>query len=250
MRSLVVASVLALALANASEAGALVTQGYRVIGSDSFVAGPDGREATVAYRGHQTLSLRKEGAATKYSARVTYVRTERGSRQDGVAVFATDLSGEGDQRDEERGDPYYLTILNQPFVIQLDAQTLRDLADLRAEVPFEAPAPITGAPLHGSLRHAPGVAFGSIQTVGAVFAAAGPIHGSIPGHSEMQLDGALKMTSTASYDPQTALLVALDATLVITGTVVQGSTTKPVHLVYRRTIRAEPPLALAERLAR
>jgi hypothetical protein len=56
------------------------------------------------------------------------------------------------------------------------------------------------------------------------------------------------MRGTAYYDIDTALLLALETTVTITGNVSNRSGKDPVTIVYARTIRAEVP-ARAERTA-
>jgi hypothetical protein len=62
----------------------------------------------------------------------------------------------------------------------------------------------------------------------------------------MALDGSIRMSGTAWYSTSTALLLALDATLTISGNLNARSASDPVTIVYRRTIRADGPAPVRE----
>jgi hypothetical protein len=143
-------------------------------------------------------------------------------------------------RDEADADPEYLTILNQPFSVQLDTATMHDLHDLRSAVPFDFPSPMTGAVLHGTLRRLPDGALNGIRVLGVAFAARGPLNGALPNHPELLLGGTISMVGTAYYAYSDALLLSLDATLAIDGKVADHGAGDPVTIVYRRRIRSRP----------
>ena len=54
------------------------------------------------------------------------------------------LRADGTFEDRVDNDPDFLTILNQPFAVQLDGATLRDLRALHGRVPFSATSPLGG----------------------------------------------------------------------------------------------------------
>jgi hypothetical protein len=54
----------------------------------------------------------------------------------------------------------------------------------------------------------------------------------------MQLAGSITMTGTAYYAYDSALLLALDATLAIDGNLDDAARRAPVSIVYARSIRA------------
>jgi len=176
---------------------------------------------------------------TRYVARAGYTRSAEGGRSFGSASFAASLLPSGEQRDEANGDPNYLTVLNQPFSIQLDAQTLRDLARLQGGVPFDFPSPVTGGTLRGFLRRGPTGRVAGRPTLGVAFDARGAMRGPLPDHPSMQLSGTITMRGVAYYELNTSLLLALDATLTISGKLDNARQTTPVTIVYKRTITAD-----------
>jgi hypothetical protein len=72
--------------------------------------------------------------------------------------------------------------------------------------------------------------------------------GELPDRPGLTLVGTIAMRGTAYYAIDTALLLALETTVTITGNVSNRSGKDPVTIVYARTIRAEIP-ALPERTA-
>ena len=136
-------------------------------------------------------------------------------------------------------DPDFLTILNQPFAIQLDAVTIGDLRGLRTRVPFNATSPLGGeAVLRGYLRPGtPGKIHGHPATA-VRFEAEGPMTAPLPTKAGATMSGHMRMDGTAYYSLDDAMLLALDATLTIVAQLHDGSQTTPVKVVYRRFVRA------------
>ena len=218
-----------------------LVQRYTVEGEDSFqIAGHPGR-TDILYAGTQRLAIQHQGNVTNFTAIVTYGRHEGGTTTHATGVFSTKILANGEQHDVSDGDPDYLTILNQPFSIELDAPTLRDLRSLVRPVPFDFPSPMTGAPLHGSLRRLPDGTLDGRRVLGIAFAASGPLNGSLPDRPDMALSGTITMNGTAYYAYADALLLALDATLHIEGRVANSGQNDPVTIVYKRTIRPQTP---------
>jgi hypothetical protein len=151
------------------------------------------------------------------------------------------LEPNGAFEDRLDDDPDFLTILNQPFAVQLDAATLRDVRELRGRIPFAASSPLGGtALLHGFLR--PGVS-GPIEgqpTVAVRFEAEGPMNGALPGHAKAGVVGTMHMDGTAYYALDRAILLGLNVTLTIHAGLRERkpSAAVPVQIVYRRVIRA------------
>lgn len=150
------------------------------------------------------------------------------------------LEPSGAFEDRTNDDPDFLTVLNQPFAVQLDAATLRDVRELHGRIPFAASSPLGGtALLHGFLR--PGVN-GPIEgrpTVAVRFEAEGPMNGALPGHAEAAVAGSMHMDGTAYYSLDRAILLGLNVTLTIhAGLRERGPAAVPVVIVYRRSIRA------------
>jgi hypothetical protein len=195
----------------------------------------------IVYVGTQRLAIQRQGNVTYFRATVNYDRHEGNSATHATGAFATKISANGEQHDESDGDPDYLTILNQPFSVELDAPTLRDLRGLVHAVPFDFPSPMTGAPLHGSLRRLPDGTLNGRRVLGIAFAARGALNGSLPDKPEMALSGTITMNGTAYYAYADALLLALDATLQIDGRVANSGQSDPVTIVYKRTIRPQSP---------
>ena len=82
------------------------------------------------------------------------------------------------------------------------------------------------------------------------------MHGALPDRPGLTLIGGIEMHGRAYYDQESALLLALDATVTISGNVSNagqpaarsesGAKFKdPVTIVYRRTIRAQEPSGTA-----
>jgi hypothetical protein len=214
---------------------------YTIDGEDSFqIAGKPAR-TNIVYAGTQRLAIERQGNVTHFKATVAYDRHEGGSATHATGAFSTKILANGEQHDEDDGDPDYLTILNQPFSIELDGPTLRDLRSLVKAVPFDFPSPMTGAPLHGSLRRLPDGTLNGRRVLGIAFAARGPLNGSLPDRPEMALTATITMNGTAYYAYADALLLALDATLQIEGRVANSGQNDPVTIVYKRTIRPQTP---------
>ncbi len=238
-RRAVVSGTYALLIALAAPArAALADQTYAVEGSDTFRAGGGEIRSRTVYHGMQQLAIARNGATTIYTARVEYDKTSDGGKQHQRASFTSTVLPSGAQKDGPASDPDYLTVLNQPFAVQLDAPTMRDLGHVKRPVPFEFPSPMTGAPLRGTLRRLPDALVGGNRAMGIAFEATGPLHGALPDRPTMALAGSITMKGTAYYDYATTLLVALDATLSIDGSLEDDARRSPVSIVYARSIRS------------
>lgn len=236
------AAVVSLALFVAIWTPAVGDQVYLVKGSDSFTIGERDLRSEITYSGRQILTEIRHGKATRFVASVHYTRSDQGARATASGTFEATLTPTGEQRDEVDRDPDYLTVLNQPFSVKLDQGTLAEVARLHGPVPFDFPAPIIGATLHGSLRHTSDGLVDGERALGVAFEATGPMRGPLPDHPAMILNGRIKMVGTAYYQYRGALLLALDATLMITGNVVNDGRSDPVRITYRRSIKADTPL--------
>lgn len=213
---------------------------YHLSGSDSFSIGSRNLRSKTTYDGNETLTISPAPGGMRYVATATYDRSEAASTATHQkASFVAFITRDGRERDERNADPDFLTVLNQPFAVQLDQETLRDVRQLTAPSPFSFASSMTGTALHGTLRRAPGGLVAGKNVVGIAFDATGPIHGGVPGHPEIVLTGTMRMSGTAYYHRSDALLLELDATLLIAGNLADESASDPVRIVYRRTIRAE-----------
>ncbi|MBV8374550.1 MAG: hypothetical protein JO302_03490 [Candidatus Eremiobacteraeota bacterium] len=223
---------------------AVADEHYDVMGQDVYRIGQAGTVSRVVYDGTQTLSVQREGKAIRYDAQARYRRVDATGKSDEVARFVQELSANGAFRDRLDDDPDFLTVLNQPFAVQLDAVTMHDLRHLHVPVPFDATSPLGGdAVLRGFLR--PGTA-GEISGHAAIavhFRAEGPMSGPLPGATRATMSGRMRMDGTAYYAADSAMLLALDATLTIAAKLQQSGQTIPVQITYRRYIRAEPAAA-------
>lgn len=233
------AAMLALIAPLLLAAAARADQLYHVTGKDSFQIGSRDLRGDIVYDGTQTLALTKSGKTTRYVAHVSYTKVDQGAASKASGSFVSILLPTGEQRDEANGDPDYLTILNQPFSVQLDAETLHDVARLHQAAPFSFPSPMTGAVLRGTLRHLTDATIAGERVIGIGFDARGPMKGGIPEHPEIALSGTIRMSGTAYYTEKAALLLALDATLTISGNLADRTLSDPVTIVYHRSIRAE-----------
>lgn len=215
-------------------------QAFKVRGTDTFNVGSTGK-SVISYDGSEALHRRRSGTAIVYSAVVHYTRDDQGASSKTRATFDARVTSSGEQQDIEDDDPDYLTVLKQPFAVQLDAPTLRDLAHLHADVPFDFPSPMTGSTLHGRLHRIGEAVVSGARALGVSFDAAGPMRGSLPDRQDMRLIGRIRMRGLAYYRVEDALLVLLDATLTISGNLSLPASSDPVTIVYRRTIRAVAP---------
>ncbi|HEV3088542.1 MAG TPA: hypothetical protein VGX96_15115 [Candidatus Elarobacter sp.] len=232
-----VAGTFALLTALAVPAAVRADQAYAVTGRDTFRVGSGEVHSETVYHGVQRLTIARKGTTTTYVANVEYDREGDGGRQHQRASFTSTLLPSGEQKDGPAADPDYLTVLNQPFAVQLDVPTMRDLRHVKRAVPFDFPSPMTGAPLRGTLRRLPDAMVGGNRAMGIAFEAKGPLHGALPDRPTMQLAGTITMKGTAYYDYSTALLVGLDATLAIDGNLDDSARHSPVSIVYARSIR-------------
>ena len=139
-----------------------------------------------------------------------YTRTGPDGKSRGEALFVQILLPDGTFEDRIDDDPDFLTILNQPFAVRLDAATLRDLRALRGRVPFSATSPLGAeAVLRGFLRPAGSGPIAGRPTVGVRFEAEGAMTGPLPGYAETLVSGTMRMDGTAYYALDDATLLAL-----------------------------------------
>lgn len=216
---------------------------YAVSGGDDFSIGSGDIHSNVTYDGTETLHISRHGDVTRLRATVTYVRNDGGARSHANGGYVIDLSRSGDTVATADHDPDNLTVLNQPFAARLDAATLHDLAHLGGALPFDFPSPFTRSTLHGYLRHIAGSRSAGRRAVGVRFEAAGPLHGKLPDRPGLTLAGTISMHGTAFYDASSAVLLALDTTVTVSGNVSDRSRSDPVKIVYTRTVRAQPVAA-------
>jgi hypothetical protein len=225
-----------LACASACPAGAQ-TQVYSVDGSDAFSIASRQVRSLITYEGTQQLTFTPAGRATTFHAVVRYRKSDGSATTSDHAAFALTMLPSGDVTDQQNADPDYLTILNQPFSVQLDRPTMHDLQGLTQTVPFDFPSPMTGAPLHGTLRRLLNGSVGGIRVLGIAFSARGPLEGTLPDRPSIAVSGTITMNGTAYYAYSNALLVALDATLLIEGKVGGNTGNDTVTIRYKRSIR-------------
>ena len=222
---------------------AAADQEYAVSGDDVYKIGSTATVAKITYEGTERLSITHDtGGTKKFTVLAHYTRNGDDGKASVVARFVQDMTPRGTFEDEVDEDPDFLTVLNQPFAIQLDAATLRDLRTLHKKVPFEASSPLGGdAVLRGFLRPAPSGQIDGTQVTAVKFEAEGVMTGTLPTKgSTARMSGQMRMEGTAYYSSSTALLLALDATLTIVAQLQQDSLNRvPVHIVYRRAIRAD-----------
>jgi hypothetical protein len=216
---------------------------YAVSGQDRYRVGTTLGSTQVIYSGTERLMIEHRGATRRFVSQIRYTRSDQGGTAVVHARFVQDLKPDGTFVDRTDEDPDFLSVLNQPFAVQLDAMTLRGLEHLHGMVPFAAQSPFGGAELHGYLRSAPPGPVDGDPAVGVRFEADGPMNGTLPDHPGGTLEGTLHMDGTAYYAQRGALLLELDATLSINGKLRSGTASIPVKITYRRTIeprRAAP----------
>ncbi len=240
-RAPLVATILTIALVRAMSVAAWADQSYTVSGKDRFTIGAGDIRSEVSYAGTQTLRVTRLGKKTRFQAHVSYVRSDGSAQSDATGDYLADVKPTGETLAVADRDPDYLTVLNQPFSAQLDRQTLSDLQHLRGPLPFDFPSPFTGSSLHGYLQHIGNALVGPRHSIGVRFESAGPMKGALPDRPGLTLTGTISMRGTAYYDLDSALLLALDTTVTITGNVSNRSGKDPVTIIYARTIRADVP---------
>jgi hypothetical protein len=231
-------ALVAALFATAAAAGA--DQQYEVRGEDVYRIGPSDATSRVGYDGTEVLTVDRVGSGARFEAQARYVRRDAGAKSDATARFIQELRPNGSFEDRFDEDPDFLTILNQPFAVQLDAATMRDLHHLHAAVPFNATSPLGGgAVLRGYLRPGVGGEIAGRPAIGVRFEAEGPMSGALPG-GRGTMAGRMRMDGIAYYALDDALLLALDATLTIHAQLDESAQKVPVQITYRRYIRAQP----------
>jgi hypothetical protein len=214
---------------------------YEASGEDTYRIESAQTFSRVSYAGTERLSVAHQASAWRFEARASYTRNGPDGKSHGEADFVQMLQPDGTFQDRVDDDPDFLTILNQPFAVQLDDATLRDLRELHGHVPFAATSPLGAqAVLRGFLRRAPGGPVAGRQTVAVRFEAEGGMTGPLPGYSETLVAGTMRMQGTAYYAADNALLLALNVSLTLDARLAQGRpvVSVPVRIVYRRMIRA------------
>lgn len=189
----------------------------------------------------------RRGKTTRFSAHVRYDRTDQNGKALSSASFAQEMTPTGELKDTSNLDPDYLTVLNQPFAVELDASTLRDIRRLVGRVPFDFPSPITGGSVHGFLQRGAISRFGAAPVIAVTFDALGPMREPLPGHPRVSIRGSMRMNGTAYYSLRSGLLMGLDETLTISGNLKEHAEVTPVTIVYWRSIKAQeaPPFTEA-----
>ena len=222
----------------ATTAVAAADEPYDVRGQDVYRIGATQTTSRVTYDGTETLSVTKQGKGVQFEAQARYVRSDTGGKHEATARFIQELKPGGTFEDRWDEDPDFLTILNQPFAVQLDRNTMRDLLHLHASVPFDATSPLGGdAVLRGYLRPGVGGEIAGRPAVAVRFEAAGPMSGALPG-GRGTMRGKMRLDGIAYYALDDALLLALDATLTIRAQLGEAAQAVPVQITYRRYIRA------------
>ncbi|MGB8964709.1 MAG: hypothetical protein WCB99_03615 [Candidatus Cybelea sp.] len=211
----------------------------------------------ISYAGTERLSIHREGKALRFEAAARYTRDSPGGKSSAKALFVQMLLPTGSFEDRIDNDPDFLTILNQPFAVELDAATLHDIRNLHGRLPFAATSPLGGATvLRGFLRPGTNGPINGHQTVAVRFEAEGPMSGALPGHADATVSGNMRMDGTAYYALDDAILRALSVTLTINAQLQENGppASVPVRIVYRRSIRAaageNDPYGTTKRLLR
>jgi hypothetical protein len=216
-------------------------QRYVLSGSDRYRIGSSELQTNISYSGTQQLTISHSGKQTQFRADAKYLRIDESGRVPSHAAFVQIMTQQGELQDRTDGDPDYLTVLNQPFAIELDQQTLHDLLRLNGEVPFDFPAPVMGGTLRGYLRRGANERVAAQSALAVNFDATGPMAGPLPDRAAMTMRGTMRMRGTAYYATQgNPLLLALHETLTISGTLQNGTHHSPVTITYERTIKAQP----------
>jgi hypothetical protein len=215
-------------------------QRYAVSGNDQYQIGQSDLRTSITYSGTQRLTVVKSGAQKRFTAQATYTRSDGAGSVPAQASFVQEMTPQGELQDKIDLDPDYLTVLNQPFAVELDSQTMHDLLRLQGRVPFVFPAPMTGGTLRGFLERGAIGRIGGRPALAVAFDASGPMAGPLPDHSQMSIDGTMRMNGTAYYSVRgEPLLLALNETLTISGSLHDRSQNSSVRIVYQRWIKAD-----------
>ncbi len=229
----------------------LADQQYTTSGEDVYRIASSGVASRILYTGVQHLSVQRQGRRIRFEAKAHYEREGPDGASQDDARFVQVLLPDGSFEDRSDTDPDFLTILNQPFAVELDGPTLRDIRQLHGRVPFNATSPFGGSTiLRGYLRPGTSGPIDGRWSVAVRFEADGPISGPLPGRGDATVAGRMHMDGVAYYAVGTAFLLALNATLTITARLYQGESAGPVpvRITYHRSIRATH--AFEERAAR
>jgi hypothetical protein len=213
---------------------------YDLAGEDVYRIESTSTVSRVSYAGTENLSIKQDGKRMRFEARARYVRFSPDGKSSADARFVTELLPNGSFEGRVDDDPDFLTILNQPFAVQLDPATLRDLRELRGAVPFSANSPLGGdSVLHGSLRPGASGPIDGRPSVAVRFQAVGPMTGTLPQSADADISGTMRMAGTAYYSLDDAMLLALSAKLTIDARLRQSHPAVfiPVHITYNRAIR-------------
>ncbi len=228
---------------------------YATSGEDLYRIQAAGTFSKVTYAGTERLDVQPQGKAWRFEARARYTRDGPDGKEHAQARFVQLLAPDGTFEDRVDDDPDFLTILNQPFAVKLDAPTLHDLRVLHGAVPFSATSPLGAqAVLRGYLRPATGGPIDGRPCVAVRFEADGAMTGPLPGYAEMLVSGTMRMDGTAYYALDDAMLLGLNVALTLDARLAEGrpAVSVPVRIVYRRAIRATasaktlPPTPLAK----
>lgn len=215
-------------------------QHYVVSGNDCYQVGQSDLQTSIAYSGTQRLTVVKNGARKRFTAQATYTRSDSAGSVPAQASFVQEMTPAGDLKDRIDLDPDYLTVLNQPFAIELDAATLTELLHLRGRIPFVFPAPMTGGTLQGYLERGAIGRVAGRPVLAVDFDASGPMTGPLPDHAQMAIEGSMRMRGTAYYALRgEPLMLALNETLTISGSLHDHAQASPVKIVYQRSIKAQ-----------
>ena len=220
---------------------ALADQHYDVSGDDEYYLGSAKTPSLVVYAGDEQLSVTHDGNKTRFSASAHCTRSDGRTRADLHPSFVQDMDGAGAFADVKDDDPDFLTILNQPFSVELDDNTLRDLRVLSGAIPFNVASPIDGEQLTGSMSRGQDGKIDGSDVLGVLFTANGPVSATLPQSSSAAVTGTIRLDGSAYYALTGALLLGSEITLTINGTLRDPQTNAPVpvRIVYRRMIRAD-----------
>jgi hypothetical protein len=211
---------------------------YNVTGDDVYRVGKAASTARIVYSGTQSLSAIPQGRDIRFVVTAQCTRTDDSGSATERASFVQEMLPDGSFEDRVDADPDFLTILNQPFAVELDRTTIRDLQELHTAVPFAAASPVGGGNLRGTLSpYAAGMIHGR-PVIGVKFVADGAVSGALPQRPLDVIDGRIHLDGTAYYGTRHALLLALSARLTIAGMLeTRRLAPMPVRIVYERAIK-------------
>jgi hypothetical protein len=212
---------------------------YDLNGSDTLALGRAPISSSISYAGSELLSITHTQRNAKKVVVDANYRVSDGKSIIPATAHAEQILDEANSANAPVvEDPAYLTLLTQPFTVQIDLETLRQLQAMKSPMPFASVSPLTGSQLTGSLTKGPDSVVAGQAVVMLRFRSDGPLRGTLPNTEATYLSGTVHMEGSACYRESDGLLLSIETLLQIAGHVGDTATGPPVSVIYRRSIIA------------